>query len=677
MSQSKVPMMWGRAEQVGVMVAGLDVPMTFQRTLMPRSLADQAIITGLNSAIVSALASSLQDVVQSAALALTGGAGDGGGPDQLRWSRATFMLDLAVIGAGIGVQRVAAPVPDESLLRATIRSSGWTAAETGVAGAIVGLFQEAFSKGGKRRPRVPVVVPASILFGAAGELRRRRREAADHSVPPSESTLPFAKSLAMSAAVGLGTIGFSAARRGSAHAIGRTASRWLPGNEHFWRPVGDVVTLGALALGGRAAVQFVYRRIENTASATEPAFDLAPVIDHVSGAAGSLIPYDSMSTQGRRFVWTARTAERVEEVMGEPGADAIRVFVGLDTAPTEEERVQLAIEELERLGAFDREWLLLVSPTGTGYVNYAAVGAFEFLARGRCATAAMQYSLRPSVLSLDKVAQGRLHMRHLLVAIQGRLADRPEAERPRLMLFGESLGAWTSQDAFLHEGTLGLLDRDVDRSIWIGTPHESGWKRQVFREDRPDVDRSLVGEFHELSEYLALSDEERDRLKYVLITHGNDGVALMGFELAVQAPTWLGPPEERPKKVPAGMRWQAITSFLQVLIDMKNSMQVVPGVFAANGHDYRADLPGFFRVVMGIPTTDDQLERIFAALETDERVRSDWIAEAKETGGMAEVIARRVVELDPEGVKTALLARREELLAAGAERLNGANGSPP
>lgn len=658
--EEPVPMMWARGEQVGLMVAGLDVPLTFQRTLMPRALGDQAIVTGLNSVLVSSLAAAVQNAIQSGALGLIGGAGREP-PDELWWSRATLCLDAVAVAAGIGVQRMTHPRDGEPLGRAALRSLGWQVAETGAAGLIVGIFQEALSGGGRRRPRLPVVVPASVLFVAAGELRRRRREAADHSVPPPASELSFSKAIATSAVVALVSAGFSVGRRGLARSLGRSAARHLPGNEQFWRPVGDAVTIGALAAGVRGAMQLVYRRVEDTAASTEPAYDLPPILDHVSGGSGTLVPYESMSTQGRRFVWTARTAETIREVLGEPGRDAVRVFVGLDSAPTPQERVRMAVDELDRLGAFDRSWLLVVSPTGTGYVNYAAVGSFELLTRGDSAAVAMQYSLRPSVMSLDRLAEGRHDMRALLVALRERIDRLPEGSRPKVVLFGESLGAWASQDAFLHGGTLALQDRGIDRAIWIGTPHESGWKRQVFGEDRPDVDRRLVGEFNDLEEYLSLDDEARAALRYVLITHGNDGVACLGPELVVQAPPWLGPAEERPKGVPAGMRWQALTTFLQVLIDMKNSMQVVPGVFAANGHDYRADLPGFFRAVLGIPTTDQQLAGIVTALESDERIRTRWIGEAKETGGMSEIIARRAVEANREAVKELLLARRREL----------------
>ena len=171
----------------------------------------------------------------------------------------------------------------------------------------------------------------------------------------------------------------------------------------------------------------------------------------------------------------------------------IRVYAGLACAETEEERVALVIDDLERTGAFDRSWLLVASPTGTGYVNYAAVTALELLARGDCATVAMQYAARPSVLSLDRVHEGRAQARMLLDALQVRLARIPEERRPKFLLFGESLGAWTSQDPFVDRGTQGLVDTGIDHAIWIGTPHFSKWKEQVLFDGRPDVDGRSCG----------------------------------------------------------------------------------------------------------------------------------------------------------------------------------------
>jgi len=304
------------------------------------------------------------------------------------------------------------------------------------------------------------------------------------------------------------------------------------------------------------------------------------------------------------------------------------------------------MQELERTNAFDRSWLMVASPTGTGYVNYAAVSILEFLTRGDCATMAMQYSARPSPLSLDRVSEGRKHMGMLAAALRDRLAQCPPERRPKVVLFGESLGAWTSQDAFVGSGTQGLVDAGIDFAIWIGTPHFSKWKERVLYDDRPDVDRSLIGVFDHIEELEALDAAERERLRFVMITHYNDGVGAFGPELVIQAPEWLGPPETRQATVPKGMRWTPTTGFFQVLVDMKNAANVVPGVFAATGHDYRADLLPFFHAVLGLKATPEQLTAVGAWLEARESLQSQWMKThgAVEKGLAATVLQRWMQE---------------------------------
>ena len=58
---------------------------------------------------------------------------------------------------------------------------------------------------------------------------------------------------------------------------------------------------------------------------------------------------------------------------------------------------------------------------------------------------------------------------------------------------------------------------------------------------------------------------------------------------------------------------------------MKNSANVVPGVFAAKGHDYRADLLPFFHAVLGLEATPEQLASIGAWLEARESLQSEWM----------------------------------------------------
>ena len=123
-----------------------------------------------------------------------------------------------------------------------------------------------------------------------------------------------------------------------------------------------------------------------------------------------------------------------------------------------------------------------------GYVDYVAVAAAQYLARGDVATVTLQYSRRPSPLSLRKIAIAREQNRLLWLSILERLRERPGRGR-EVVLFGESLGAHTSQDVFLHWGTLGPQALGVDRALWIGTPYASKWMHQVTGADRLDVDR--------------------------------------------------------------------------------------------------------------------------------------------------------------------------------------------
>ena len=263
---------------------------------------------------------------------------------------------------------------------------------------------------------------------------------------------------------------------------------------------------------------------------------------------------------------------------------------------------------------------MVASPTGTGYVNYAAVSILEFLTRGDCATVAMQYSARPSPLSLDRVERRPpARARCSCAALRDRLAQCPPGRRPKVVLFGESLGAWTSQDAFVDRGTQGLVDAGIDHAIWIGTPHFSKWKEQVLYDDRPDVDReprrrvqphraSWRGARPGTRDRHALRDDHALRRRRRRCS---------GRSSLIQAPEWLGRPETRHATGAEGHALDADHRFFQVLVDMKNAANVVPGVFAAKGHDYRADLLPFFHAMLGFDATPDQLASIAAWLEAE------------------------------------------------------------
>ena len=630
-----------RTEQAAIAAAATSAPITFQRTLMPRSNADQAIVTGLSLAANHAIVSLIQDSIAAGALALVARVG----PDhERRWGEVTLGLDVATLVASLGIQRMLGQEPREPMIRSGVRTGAWFAGVSAGAAAAVGAYQQARVATGRPR-RFPAGIPIAVIGTAASEVRRRRLARLNDGLPAENIQADALKSLALGLGVTGVSIGFSASTRAVADVIGGGLSRVLPGSTAFWRPVGRVAILGGLAaatnLGARKALGSIERREESF----EAAFDLPPPVPEVSGSFESLVPFETLARQGRRFVWSLLRPDAIAAVIDDPAAATpIRSYVGLESAPDEDQRVSLAMAELERTGAFERSWLMFASPTGTGYVNYAAVGALECLSRGDCATVSMQYSARPSVLSLDRVDEGRQQAAKLIRAIGARLALLPAERRPKFVLFGESLGAWTSQDSFVDRGTAGLVEDGVDHAIWIGTPHLSKWKEQVLNDDGPEIDRRLVGVFDNIGQW-DRDPESRAATRYVMITHQDDGVALFGPEVFLRAPEWLGPRDTRPARVPKGMRWVPTTTFFQGLVDMKNSATVVPGQFAAKGHDYRRDLVPFFNAVLGFDASTELVGRIVERLETQELNRTRWIASHRAAGSsLAAAVAIRWME---------------------------------
>ena len=627
-----------RTQQTGTVMALALMPTTFQRSLMPRSTLDQALTTGICGALDYGFAALIQDTVEAVALRISGATS----PEQVdprTWRRASIAADLAAIALGLAGQTACRPRPGERVPRGALRTTCWWVSATGLCGAAAGVLQEQAGGANATDERsVPVGLAAGMLLAGLNEYRRRRSEAADTGSPDSEDAgVSALKSLVMSLGVSGGLSAMAAGERVFATRVSRLLARVLSGSERLYRPVGHAAALSVLGMVIYELIRWVDHRAEHMADAVEPAFATAPKSSMVSGGPGSLVSWDSLSREGRRNVSTVLEAQLIEQVMGEPAAEPIRVYVGLESAPTEYERRGLVLRELQRTGAFDRELLMVISPTGTGYVNYVAVEAAEYMTRGNIASVTMQYSLRPSVLSLDRVAEGRLQYRMLIDAIHNQLAERPVGQRPRVVIFGESLGAWTSQDAFAHRGTQGLRDAAIDRAIWIGTPYMSKWEQESLGSDRPDVDRSLLRRFNDFGQLQALDRQARERLRYVLITHGNDGVGHFSPDLLAQAPDWLGPAGTRPAGVPKTEQWQSPTTFIQTLIDMKNSANVIPGQFEAKGHDYRADLARFVREVYALQASDEQLASIEAALRANELRRAALIkAHHPDRGDVAE-----------------------------------------
>ena len=305
-------------------------------------------------------------------------------------------------------------------------------------------------------------------------------------------------------------------------------------------PAGQRRHLGG---GGRprlynAGVAYVGRANEKV----EPGYATPPASDLVSGSDASLLPFADLGQQGRRYVTDVVTPELIEEVMGEPAvAHPIRTYVGFNSEPLYPTgRAELALAELDRTGAFDRSYLLLVSPTGTGWVDHTLIQTAEFLTRGDIATCCVQYGRYPSSLSVQKVALGRSQFRLLLWGVNQRLAERPPDRRPRVLVFGESLGAWTSSDVVMFQGIEGFDHYGIDRALWVGLPWLAKWSRMgMTRGASAMVPEGTVGVFDRHEQLAELTDTQRARLRATILSHDNDPIAVMGPELIVRRPAWL------------------------------------------------------------------------------------------------------------------------------------------
>ena len=629
------------AADVGLVVAAALAPGTFAPSLSPRSAVDQGLVTGLGTGLHYLLAAGGQDVLVATARFLSDGA-----PSPAAHRRTAIAVDAAVVPLGLAVLRALPPRADDPL-RGVVRQAVWRLGVTGLSGALLGsarLGAQALDDRlvlGGRLASLPLAIPVGL--GAAFVLDRVR--AAEHEEQLEGPAAPAALS---SLAVATGVVGSLAGVAYGEHALvdlaGHRLAAVLPGPPELWRLTGHAGFLAGLGLGASSVWHRAMRQIETGTSADVPVLEPGEadrwVPTTVSGGPGSLIPWAGLGREGRRHALASVRPEPVSvrpagvpdlsigTVMGEPARTApVQVYVGLDSATSARERVDLAIVELERTGALDRSLLVLVSPTGTGYVNYVAVAALQYLTLGDVATVTLQYSRRPSPLSLGMIRAAREQNRLLWLRIQQRIRERP-GPRPRVVLFGESLGAHTSQDVFLHWGTLGLDAMGIDRALWIGTPYGSKWMRQVTRGDRLDVDRQTVAVVNDHAQYTDLVERQENPPRFVLLSHDNDGVTKFGLDLLWCPPDWLGPHRPRrepaaeggsPRGIPPAMRWRPVTTFFQSLIDMKNAQE--PGTYRAWAHDYRSDLPRFLSDVYGVPASPSQLARIEEALQLRETVR--------------------------------------------------------
>lgn len=594
-------------------VAFIDV---FGPSLMPRASAHQGIATGiavLTAEIVGkGVDSAIRRVVPNTS------------PFAMRvGSRAA----VAAVGYGIGRLPQSR---DESTTVASVRTAGRLV----MAGAVGGMVHQTGTELRERYPATgplrPIVTGLGGLAGAmlyTDKLLQTR-----HGLIKRWSEDDTPSSLPASIAIGLG-ISYGGKLVGKGFRASRDASMSYFGDTRSKRLIGRSVNLAIWAAGSAGLYSAVVGLIARSNEKIEPAYSEEPDNSYVSGGPQSVSPFHELGLQGRRYVTDVMSPELIDETLGEKGAiHPIRAYIGYNSEPLYSTgRSEMALDELAGLGAFDRKYLLLFSPTGTGWVDQTMIESAEVLARGDIATCCVQYGRSPSFLALQKVALGRQQFRQLLWGIKQRLADRPENERPKVLVFGESLGAWSSSDVVMKRGMAGFDQYGIDRALWFGLPGLAQWSKNGMRDGSSNlVPEGTVGAFDRHEQLAALSDEERDKLRAVILDHDNDPIAQISFRLAVKQPAWLdsGP---RGRNVPETMVWTPLLTFVQVAVDAMNAMRVIPGHFKSFGHDYRGDTAAFVHTAFHFDSaTEEQMAKLDNTLKQLELERGERIKASKE-----------------------------------------------
>jgi uncharacterized membrane protein len=517
---------------------------------------------------------------------------------------------LGGVGAGLAALRER---DGEQLWVATVRSTGQLLRDGAAGWAVHDFGRWLQHRHPNRRAIEPTTVITAITAGLVYRAGRRgaaQGPAVEWRSLPQPTVLPGA--LATSSVVTMAGVGLA---RGFLRS--RSALESYFGLEPSKRVFGRLVNIGLWSGAAAAAYMMGVAYVGRVNEKLEPAYATVPASPLVSGSADSLLPFDELGQEGRRFVTDVITPEMIEQVMGEPAvAHPIRAYVGFNSEPLYQTgRAELALAELERAGAFSRSVLLLVSPTGTGWVDQTMIEAAEFLTRGDIATCSIQYARYPSFLSIQKVALGRGQFRLLLWGVKQRLAGVSPEQRPRVLVFGESLGAWTSSDVVMFSGIKGFEHYGIDRALWVGMPWLAKWSRSgMTRGSHTLVPPGTVQVFDRHEQLAALGEEERARLRAVVLSHDNDPIAVFGPDLLVQRPAWLAN-GQRGRGVPDTMHWLPLVTFIQTGIDAMNTLVSEPGEFGSFGHDYRADMARFVREGYGLAgATDAQLTRIEEAL---------------------------------------------------------------
>ena len=306
-----------------------------------------------------------------------------------------------------------------------------------------------------------------------------------------------------------------------------------------------------------------------------------------SGSSASLIPWWSLGAQGRNFISGGYSAEEIAEITGAPAKEPLRIYAGLNSAEEIKERAELVLVEMIRVGAFERKILVVATPTGTGWIDPAAVDPLEIMHGGDTAIVGMQYSYLMSPLALliepdlpPKSATA------LVNAVHEYWRKLPPGTRPKLYLQGLSLGSYGSEHAL---SPLGMIDNPINGALWSGPTFGNPIWQNLTRTRNLDSPAWLprIGDgrtvrFTNQENALDIPGGSWSQMRLIFLQYASDPITFFEPASAFRPSEWMA--DERPFDVLENLRWYPLVTMLQMAVDMIVSADVPRGfghVFAA------------------------------------------------------------------------------------------------
>jgi uncharacterized membrane protein len=370
---------------------------------------------------------------------------------------------------------------------------------------------------------------------------------------------------------------------------------------------------GIVVRGAMDVLNKTFSRVNDELDPNHP----APTTTLRSGGPGSLASWESLGHQGRIFIRGGPTVAQLTAFNNAPAVEPIRAYAGLHSANGIRATAELAARELEREGGLKRKVIAVATTTGTGWINAAEADSLEYMYNGDTAIVSMQYSFLPSWLSflVDK-ENARQAGQALFEAVDERVRALPEAQRPKIVVFGESLGSFGGEAPFLSPNN--IIAR-TNGALFSGPTFNNTMRDDILAnrdpgspEWLPIFDNGANVRFAARAENLGRPETIWGQPRVAYLQHASDPIAWWNPDLLFSEPDWLREP--RGYDVSGDMRWIPVVTFLQVSADMAVAVDVPDG----HGHRYVKDVVNAWAAVMQPPGwTPEKTERLRSMVTQD------------------------------------------------------------